>query len=60
MLPGLSSVAVGNRVRYKEWPAVVWCVNRSGTVDLDWTGPPPHPFFRGPYRLDELEADDGR
>jgi len=51
----------GAIVRYGRWTGRVYDVLRDGSVLIDWSGHTQgfdHPFFHGPYRLEELEASD--
>lgn len=52
--PRTRALKVGNTVRYKRWTALVRKAYDNGTVDLDWLGPWPTPWFNGPYQRDEL------
>jgi hypothetical protein len=52
------TIEVGTRVRYvcaaRTHEGVVREVRQTTYVWIDWTSPLPQPFFRGPYRPDEL------
>lgn len=50
-----SDYAVGDRVRYQRWTGTVYKVQSNGGLLIDFTlCPDPIPFFRGPYRPDEV------
>ena len=49
------SVPVGTEVSWKGYGARVRSVQGDGAVIVEWTGRLPHPFFTGPYHVNELE-----
>lgn len=51
----LLRLSVGDRVDYKRWTGTVYEVLSDGSVLIDFTlCPDPIPFFRGPYKPEEL------
>lgn len=55
---------VGDQVRYQHWTGRIYKILPSTVIETDWLyidftlNPDPIPFFRGPYKPEEVERVD--